>query len=450
MLLDKPPAEIEIPHWVYDCIEDTTKLRDFHITKGLGSGGTYGGAIWYIHRCLYANKKSQSSWVIAPTYAQIIDPVIVTVCEVLETVYKIKNYKLVKSGFPHIVFPNGHIGYFKSARSPEHLVGANISHAWFTEAGLIPSIAFEKTTARVRDGKAGALQKLFEGTPEGICDWANLADFDTGLDEAKNKVRIILKTKHNKYLPEGYLDKLIEAYQHDENRLIAYTEGLFRPFTKGTAYWDFREHRHVIDPVAPLIHSPLNFCWDFNVYPLAWTCFQSYISESFGFRKQEYIQHGESTGDSKGIMDALVEFIKMYPPELYRNTEIHVYGDRSGHSGSHKVDDSDYKRIMRFLRERYRSVSLKAAEVNPRVKDRLQQHNLLFSYDRYKITSNCKKTIRSYQLTKMKEGTWDIEKDAKDDFTHWGDAAGYGLFELTQNENFEKPNHKKLIGINRS
>lgn len=442
------------PWWVTQAIADTTSFRDIHITKGYGSGGTYGAALWHLHRCFFNNRKAPVSWVVAPTFAQIEDPIIRTLVEVLRDHYKLEvgdDYELNISGRPKITLPTGQIIRFKTASRPSSLVAENVSHIWSTEPGLYEDLVFERLTGRVRAPEATCHQRLFEGTPEGMTAWEKLANFPEGVDTANNAIRFIVETADNWRLPPGYITKLEATLQHDPAKLASYTKGLFMPFIKGLAYWDFRESRDVvfnttIDPNLPLILS-----WDFNKWPLAWVLMQKTTKQILDYRREVYVQVNEADGNARGLLDALADFLRKVPPDLYRHMHIDVHGDRSGYSGTHRTAEqgSDYHVILQYLRERFRSVSVKVPTVNPLIKDRLNQHNRLFAYERYKIDARCRNTIRSYQQTKLKDGEWAVEKPANEDVTHFGEAAGYALFEETKSQDFEIPNKPRIYGINR-
>jgi hypothetical protein len=446
---------LEAPWWVAECLEDNTPFRDFHITKGYGSGGTYGATMWDLELCFGENKHSPTSWVVAPTFAQIEDPIISTLAEILKDHYKLEageHYDLNISGRPKLTLPNGHTIRFKSAKRSDSLVAENISHVRCTEAGLYAPVVFERLTGRVRCPKAGRLQRMFEGTPEGMTAWETLANFPEGVDEKNNARRIIVETADNWRLPQGFLEKLQATLAHDPAKLISYTKGLFMPFVRGTAYWEFRESRDVLTkPEQPNEYSPLILGMDFNKWPLAWVCMQKFSKNILDYRREYYVQHGESDGKARGLLDALSDFMRQYPPSRYGHLHIDVIGDASGYSGSHRTaeEGSDYDVIARTLRANYRSVSINSPKANPRIKDRLNQHNSAFAYERYKLNPNQKNTIRSYQETRLKDGTWDIDKPANDDKTHWGDAAGYLLFEQMKGTDFENP-IQRIYGINRN
>lgn len=447
--------DLTVPHWVALALADNTPFRDIHITKGYGSGGTYGSTIWDLELCFGENRYSPTSWVVAPTFAQIEDPIISTLVEVLKDHYKLEageDYELNISGRPKLTLPNGHVIRFKSAKRPEGLVAENISHARCTEPGLFPALVFERLVGRVRCPKAGRLQRLFEGTPEGITAWERLANFAEGVDEAGNARRIIVETADNWRLPQGFLGKLEATLAHDPAKLISYTKGLFMPFVRGTAYWEFRESRDVLTKKQePSEFLPLILGMDFNKWPLAWICMQKFSKNILDYRRDEFIQHGESKGDARGLLDALADFMRQYPPEKYGHLHIDVIGDASGYSGTHRTaeEGSDYDVIARTLRAKYRSVSINSPKANPKIKDRLNVHNTAFAYERYKLNPDQRNTIRSYQETKLKPGVWEIEKPPDDDKTHWGDAGGYAIFEQIKGTDFENP-IKKIYGINRS
>lgn len=319
-----------------------------------------------------------------------------------------------------------------------------------TEPGLCPIDAFNKAAQRLRCPKATRLQKLFEGTPEGLGNhWEQIANFAEGQHPERNAVRIKLSTISNPHLRESYVDNLIETYSYDPAKLESYLHGNFVPFTKGTAYWEFHESRNVVARVRPSPYLPILFCWDFGRSPLAWVAMQKRPVEKNGVRREQFVAFAESSGNSRGMMDAVVEFIEAVPPEEFRDTPILVYGDPSGFAHTHKLPGTDYDEIQRYLTGRYARVSIEAARKAPEIRNRLERVNALLAHDLFAICSNCVNLIRGCTMTNLKPGTWKQDKPKDADYTHYPDAAGYPLFQLTKDTDLERPGKKHKFGTNR-
>jgi len=365
-----------------------------------------------------------------------------------------RDFRIVSSGQPRIeLFETNQEIRFYSASKPERLVGDNISHASGTEIGLWRRLAWEKTNSRIRCPKGKRHQFLGEGTPEGMNWWQEEADFPDGVNEAKNARRITLWTDDNKYLPEGYIENQIVAkYGYDSAKLISYRYGRFVAFDKGTAYWNWVDRRNLVfrsDGIEPTPILRIQMHWDFNKSPLAWVATQHQPCHSpYGTFFKRYVGLGESSGRSRGIHDACIEFMVQFPPEFFRSTPIEVYGDPSGYAGSHLAPSCAYDQIYQYLREKYENVTICAAKAAPRIQARLERVNALLEHEQLVLRDDLANTRRSFSQTALKPGTWDIEKPKDDVISHWSDAIGYGLFQLTKDSDLENPERKQVYGTN--
>jgi len=446
-------VEATFPGWVVDVLEDDTPERVHWITKGLGSGGTYGLALWHYAMCTI-NDKSRFSWSIAPTYQQVQDTLIPTFSEVLQTVFNLvegHDFTIIKNGRPRIEFHKAQQEIaFKSAREFERMVGPSVSHVSGTELGLWDRQAYDKSQARLRCPKANRLQYFGEGTPEGFNWWEVEANFAEGLNVEKNARRIILETSENYHLPPGYVGKLERTYSYDPQKLESYLRGLFVNFARGNAHWEFRESRNiVVGGMLGTTYVPIALCFDFNKTPIAWVAAQKRAESSRGSdRVARYYALAESSGHSKGLLEACAEFIAQFPPQEFRSTPIHVYGDASGYAGSVLAANCGYDQIRQYLSSRYDDVTIKAARANPRVQTRLERMNALFAYRLALVNPTCKNTIRSLTQTALKPGTWDVAKPKGEDWSHWSEALGYYLWADTKGVDLENPNRERASGTN--
>lgn len=444
----------QIPDWVYDCVTDTTPFRKFWITKGLGSGGTYGLALWHLILC-GINSRSEGSWCVAPTYSQVVDPLIPTFRQVLTDFFGKKegrHFEFVHSPLPMLrLLDSQQIIYFKSGNHPEFMVAANLSHASITEVGLLKSgLAVQKTTARLRCPKAVQRQLFGEGTPEGLNWWADYANFDPGENTELNARRIIVETDDNPYLPEGYVENnLLINYAHDPIKLESYRYGRFVGFSKGTAYWNYVDRPPmVIDRVPPDPFLPILFGWDFNKSPLAWVAGQRIWRNRGQIRYPVYRALHESTGTSKGLNEAVGEFAARFPLSQFRSHPIEIHGDASGWAGSHKTPTSDYKQILQHMGDAgYTNVTLLAREKNPLVRTRLERTATLMHYGMVEICSHLTRLRKGYSHTALKDGTWEIQKPQGDTWTHYADAWDYTLFRTSTDLDLEGTN-LKTYGLN--
>lgn len=452
MLAVAENTDITLPDWVYDCAEDPTKQRRFWITKGLGAGGTHGAALWHVILA-ELNKKSPSSWVVAPTYAQIRDPIIPSFVNALQVVLgyeQNRDYQIMRSGTPRIELRTGHSIYFKSANRPEMFVGANISHATMTEPGIIDRMAYDKTSDRIRCPKAKRLQFMLEGTPEGVGNWyEEHANIPYEFDYEKNYRRITLWTEDNIHL-DGYADQVRRIHGHDKAKLESYLYGRFVPLVKGNAYHEWSDRKIKLDLKASTL-LPLIMGWDFQVAPLSWVAWQQQPTRTrLGLEKRVFRALGESSGEAKGTMNACVEFALQFPPKDFERTQILLHGGHDGHSDHLDQDACYFETIKKHLRNLgYKNVSIEAPKKAPGLQDRYEQINKLMAYDVIEVAAWCRKLISSFQSTCFKAGTFKPVKnsDPLKDTTQYGDAGSYPLYEITKDMDFENLNPGKTRSI---
>ncbi|TXH14440.1 MAG: hypothetical protein E6R03_09255 [Hyphomicrobiaceae bacterium] len=451
-----------IPWWTYDITEDVTPERLFWITGGLGSGKTTGGAMWFIDRWLL-NKDSMFSWGVAPTYTKVEQIMIPALIQVLDELYNMRDgvdFKITRSPFWKVRLKNyRHELHLLSGDRPELFVGSNIATWWITEPGLQSRQVYEKCQTRLRCPKAVIRQGLGEGTPEGYNWYQEVADIPGSgydrTDEEKNMRRIIVETTMNKHLmpsPEIYAKtKIRDVYAYDRNKAISYEKGLFTKFTKGSAYWEFIESRNVIgnDDVQPSPFLPLALSFDFNISPLSYIVAQEFTSQK-GFYApviRKHIVLEEGSGECRGLMDAIAEFAFKFPPHVWGNVPIHVYGDASGFARNLFREGDNYTAIEEYLRGLgYRNIVIKAVRSNPPQQHRLEKTAAMMAYERFAVKSKCQKLIQSFIKTSLVPGTWDIDKKGQDQHTHWADAATYYLYEEAKDLNLANPRARRVIG----
>lgn len=445
---DQEERTVEAPWWVFDAIADDTPERIFWVTGGLGSGKTTGAAQWFIDRWLM-NTQSRFSWGVAPTYTKVEQIIIPAVTQVLFDTYGLRErvhyiltrtpfWKLTMKGYQHEL-------HFLSGDRPELFVGSNIASWWITEPGLQRREVFEKCQTRLRCPRAVVRQGLGEGTPEGLNWYADVADIPGAgtqydrVDHIRNFRRFIVETTMNKYLQpsaEVYAKtKIRDVYSYDPAKALSYEKGLFTKFTKGSAYWEFVESRNVTNDFIATPHLPVLLSFDFNVSPLAWVAMQEFAVNRGPFqpRRHQIVALAESSGDSRGLMDAVAEFAARFPAKEYSTTPIRVFGDSSGYARNIHSAGSDYTSIGQYLKSLgYYNVAIVTQKRNPQIKHRLERTAALMAYEKFFVSVECRKLIQSFVKTSLKEGTFDIEKPRDEDWTHYADACTYCLFQLSK------------------
>lgn len=422
------------------------------ITGGLGSGKTHATVTAYIERC-FLNRNCPMSWAVAPTHAKAEDILIPTFTEVLLLHFALrygKDFKIKHSKPSTLTFNDtGHTIYFHSALRPELMVGTNLSHFMITEAASIKDrTPYEKCMDRLRHPRAKVLQGFVEGVPEGNNDWfATEANFDD-FDYEKKYRRLILWTEENKHLKPDYVDRLRRTYAADPQKLESYLYGRFVPFTRGSAYWEFRHSNNVVLDVAPDPHLPIYLAFDFNKYPIAWVAVQRQpYTDRHGNLYFRYVALAESSGKSRGLMDACAEFVAKFPLAKFKNCRVEVYGDASGYAGSVLAPNSGYDQIYQALQGRYLSVTINAARSDPSIQSRLERVNAFLVFEQVVVAAWCRNLIRSFEQTNLKDGIWKIDKPSGEDWSHWSDAFGYFIHQTTRQEDLEDLRKVKTYGI---
>lgn len=422
------------------------------VTGGLGSGKTHASVTAFIQRC-FENRKAPMSWAVAPTHAKAEDILIPTITDVLLTHYALehgKDYSIVHSKPSTLTFKDtGHKIYFHSALRPELMVGTNISHFLMTEcASMKNRTPLEKCLDRLRSPKATTLQGYCEGVFEGNNDWfANEANFEDYNHEKKYR-RLTLWTEENKHLKPGYVERLKRTYSADPRKLESYLYGVCVPFTRGSAYWDFKHSGNVVLDVAPDPHLKIYLCFDFNKTPVAWSALQRQpVTDRHGNRYFRYVVLHESSGKARGLLDACAEFVAKFPLARFKDCEIEIYGDASGYAGSVLSPNSGYQQILDALQGRYSNVTIKAARSNPRIQARLERVNSCLVFEILVVAAWCRNTIRSFEQTNLKQNTWELEKPGGEDWSHWADGVGYFIYDITKYEDLEDLAKVRTYGI---
>ena len=167
--------------------------------------------------------------------------------------------------------------------------------------------------ARLRSGN---IQQFYATTtPEGH-SWA----FETFEKNAKEDTRLIkAKTSDNPYLPEGFIDSLLENYP--PQLIQAYLNGNFTNLTTGAVYSRFDRTKHVINKLHfDPIHEILKVGIDFNV--MNCNCV-------IGVQEGEKLYIIDEISKQKDT-DALAQELR----RRYPSNKILIYPDASGSARS--------------------------------------------------------------------------------------------------------------------
>lgn len=441
--------KVKAPSWVLDLYAKPQGDHVF-IRGGIGSGKTRNGMLLFLLR-LFQNSKVPLSWAVAPNHARVDDIIIPTFIDVAASMGMLANvhYKVIKARPRHIeLLGINHTIVCHSADRPEFMVGANLANYFITEFGLQSRDVFNRCQDRARHSSAAAIQGIIEGVPEGMNHYAELANYE-GFNPETNGYCVRLETQDNKHNPPGYLAKIIRTYQHDPQRLEAYTKGVFTSFTRGTAYWEFYQSRHVKDVPPPDPKLPIIFTWDFGVDPLACVAAQKTRHVGWDVIREKIRFHWEGSGRARGILDAVGEFIEAHPPSTYKETPIWVDGGHDGHSGNPQTGMTAYSMIVNLLRQKYSNVSVIAKTSAPQIETRLQHVAQAFAHDVIEIDPRLTTLIQGLTHTNLKPGTWELHKPRGGDRTHFPDAMCHPILGLWRPPDERGNPKEKKYGVTR-
>lgn len=282
-------------------------------------------------------------------------------------------------------------------------------------------------------GTTNYFAEVFDDVGEGWDEWSPR---DYILRDRKLR-RFRVSTHDNPFIPTDYIPNLLDTFQGNKNYEKAWIFGHFCPLVEGSAYQNYNPAVHDIDDIEPDPHLPINLCWDFNSNPLAWTSIQERKwseFEDYGEPYKHVAIHNADRGNGQ-LDEAVVEFAAKHPVHRFSATPIRLYGDMSGHAGSHKSPRSDYENIKAYLKQLgYERVSIEALRHNPLETVSVEAVNYWFQIHKLMICKRCSKLRRSFLSTRWKENTRKLDKPASDDWTHWSDGVKYYCYAKQRND----------------
>jgi hypothetical protein len=376
----------------------SSPTRHTGLIGGFGSGKTFIGvtktiATHVFHSCDVAYY--------LPTYPLIKDIAFPKFSEILKN----QNipFELNKTD-KDIITPYGRI-ILRSMDNPDLIVGYEVGYSLIDEADVLSTKkmkeVFVKALGRNRSVIKGDNKLDFVSTPEGF---KFLYDFFV-TNESKNKTLIKASTQDNPFIPEGFIESLIDSYT--DAQLKAYMDGEFVNLTSGSVYVNYdRKLNGSIREVKR--GDTLHIGMDFNI-----TNMNAVIHVMDGDIKHaiDEITGAYDTSD-------MVRIIK----ERYQDFKILVYPDASGQNRS--TSGSTDIKILKDAR-----FTIKSPSKNPLVRDRVNVMNIAFKSNKgertYFVNSEaCPAFSQALENQTYKNGVPDKEGG----FDHVNEAAGYFIF----------------------
>lgn len=395
---------------------------------GYGSGKSFGGIAKTVIKKL--NYPGVSVAYYLPTYGLIKDIAFPRFAEFLDKLGI--NYEL-KSGDHEFHTAYGKI-IMRSLSNPDRIVGYEVGYSCIDEADLVSELpmtnAFSKIIARnrVKLPNGDVNQTDLVGTPEGFKFAYNFLVKNT----KSNRSIIKAKTADNPFLPEGYIDTLMEMYTPQQ--LEAYLNGEFVNLTSGTVYHRFnRKVNHSSRTIEE--KDVRHIGMDFNVEKMNAVIYvvdevdNNNIENFRNLVNYETLkQYVKLTGKAR-LKTAVDEIVNAYDtPEMiglvkakYPNKKIIIYPDASGDnrksSGKSDIDLLKKDFVVRKLSK------------NPFVKDRVNAMNLSFldsarNVFHYVNTDECPVYTEALEKQTYKNG----EPDKSTGFDHITEAGGYFIY----------------------
>ena len=290
----------------------------------------------------------------------------------------------------------------------QRLRGQNLCAVGFDEADTVnkrdAEQAMNMALARLRSGD---VQQFYATTtPEGH-SWA----FDTFEKNAKEDTRLIkAKTSDNPYLPEGFIDSLLENYP--PQLIQAYLNGNFCNLTTGQVYDKFDRNIHVLE-TDPVIneHEPIRVGIDFNIGNMNAVIG---IATANKFIVIDEIAKSHDT-------DSLAKEIKA----KYPFNKIYVYPDASGGNRSTNASRTDIQ-----ILESYGFLNQSALS-NPAIRDRVNSVQGMFLNGKGESKMMIsKKAIRLIECLELQSYNDKGEPDKDAGYEHMNDALGYITWRL--------------------
>ena len=443
--------------WVAEALDDYTSTR-IACTGGLGSGKSHGSAQWFYDRCVI-NDKSPYSCVLMPTYQKILDTAVPTLRKVFESIGLREDihYKFWKSPVPMIeFFTSGHQIHFISGNNPDKIVGVEYSHAWISEAGTMKQEALDNTCDRVRCTRAIVNQIIFDGVPMALGRYAEM--FDTEQQPGWHQIeykdyrrksetpygdiyyrRFRVETADNPFVNQEYVASVYETYRNRPNYIRAWLHGFFTPLHVGNVYTEYRPEVHNLNEHSRVLEdpsTPIFLSFDFNANPVSWVAVQNHLFSEYDKLVNRWVVVNECKQGINQLTDAVAYFQSQFPVSQFYDTDIFIYGDSTGHHGSHKVRHSDYQVIKNTLAKfGYKKIFIKAIKYNPAETVTVEAVNNLFLKDELYINPWCTELQRSLLFTQWKANSKNIDKPSKEDWTHYGDALKYWAYVYNELKN---------------
>lgn len=438
---------------------DRTHLN--HVAfAGVGWGKTYGGARWFIQRCIENfGSSSRKAAILAPTHRHLKRqhyPILRNALGKLN-LHERRDYTFHKQDMV-VEFKTGpwrdYQIFLVSMDTWQSLVAWEFDHAWWDEPGFGSVDAKDFLDQRVGRSPGVQLgQILFTGVVQ-LVNWyfdlfgegADLMptahyNLEQWVDQVapgwggkelvrfrENRHNLVLHASsfENKLLRMAYFVRLWEAFGYKLSKFRAHVIGEAVAVNTDAVYPDFDEGEHTGD-FQILLGNPrrvpsLDLSFDFNVGQMTSLVCLGYNGDEYALWENGY--------ETMTTSDACREFIRAFPPRDWGHLHIRVFGDNAGYKRDtrQRLRDGDYAIIRNALSPHYREVTIHAPRYTVYQPTRVLSTNRLLAEKRLFIDKRCRKLIAGLRKTSWDSSTGKIRKGADDDHTHAPEALDYRIF----------------------
>ena len=327
-----------------------------------------------------------------------------------------------------IKLDNGSQIIFRSADSPERLVGFEVSDAVIDEADTLridqARTVWTKMLGRIRERKPDGMPNTLAAvsTPEGFGFMYEM----WGKEPREGYELIKAPTSSNPYLPDGYIAQLQATYSGSQ--LSAYLDGNFVNLNAGSVYHEFDRNLNATNQTI-MADDVLHIGLDFNVANMSAVVHVVRVDSV------------HAVNEITGVFDTptMGRILK----EKYPAHRILIYPDASGNARkSNNASESDHSILRSF------GFQVLVNSRNPFVKDRVLSVNAMINNQgerRYFVNAQyCPSLAESLEKQSYDIKTGDPDK--KGGFDHVVDATGYFIaykYPLVNN----RPQFARVVGI---
>lgn len=240
-------------------------------------------------------------------------------------------------------------------------------------------------------------------------------------------------TSENPFLPDGYIDSLLETLDEKTAQRMVY--GKWVEIDQERVYHSYSSANKRMDQDYEVIPSlPIYISFDFNIAkgkPMSACAHQVQNNQIHFFN--EFVVHGADTED---LMEEIAG-----SDILENNCPIVIHGDATGKSRDTRSKKSDYTIIEKYLANYRRKdgrrvqFEIDVPTINPPVRSRHNMVNGLMrnanGKHRLFVYKRCKVLDEGFRLVQLKAGGNYVEDDSKE-YQHVTTAAGYSACRLFQ------------------